>query len=54
MNDYEKLKQLLTEINVPFEDLGDGGKYQDICIEADASDKYVTISFEDGKFSFSN
>ena len=55
MNEYEELKKLLETIGVPIEEYGEpGDNYQDICIMADASDKCITISFEDGKYSYSN
>ncbi len=56
MSDYKQLKKLLKKINVPFEIYDDKANdgYRSITVLADASDKYVTITFEDGKFSYSN
>ena len=51
-DDMEKLIATLNEIGVPYE-----ADYADnfVTVDANASDKYVTIVFgEDGKFSFSN
>jgi len=54
MNDLDKLIQTLKETNVPYEVYYHNKKYSDITILATSSDKYVTITFEDGKFSYSN
>ncbi len=49
----EKLKSLLTEIGISFE-VEKSENYEDITINATASDKYVTLTFKNGEFAYSN
>ena len=50
-DDLEKLVAVLTDIGVPYEvDYAEDF----VTIQADASDKYVTVVFENGEYSFSN
>jgi hypothetical protein len=53
MTDSEKLKKTLKEINVPFEVHSDE-EYEGITINASASDKYVSLTFKDGKYIYGN
>jgi len=53
MNDAEKLIEVLKEVNVPHE-VNVSNNFVDVVITANASDKYVVITFKDGKFSYSN
>ena len=53
MTDAEKLKKTLNEIDIPFEIHSDD-PYEDITINASASDKYVSLSFKDGKYQYGN
>jgi len=53
MNDAEQLIDTLTKTKVPH--IVDYDKdYVTVTIEADASDKYVTIIFKGGEFAYSN
>jgi hypothetical protein len=57
MTDYEKLLKVLNGIGIPYETYEKdeiSSEYKDITINANASDKYVTITFKNGKFSYSN
>ena len=53
MDDVEKLKATLTEIGVPFE-IHQGQDYVDVTINASASDKYVTLTFQGGEYRYGN
>lgn len=53
MKDSESFIAVLVSTGVPhsvFEDK----EYSHVTIEANASDKYVTVTFKDGKFAYSN
>jgi hypothetical protein len=51
--DEMRLMQILKDANIPFEFFEDKNLTH-VTITASASDKYVTVTFEDGKFSYSN
>lgn len=50
---YQRLVKVLEGIGIPFE-IHEDGKFSDVTINASASDKYVTLTFLDGEFQYSN
>ncbi|WP_372997308.1 hypothetical protein [Marinobacter sp.] len=49
----QQLVQVLEDIGIPFE-IHEDGKFSDVTINASASDKYVTLTFIDGAFQYSD
>jgi hypothetical protein len=50
---YQRLLEVLEGVGIPFE-IHKDGKFSDVTINASASDKYVTLTFLDGEFKYSN
>lgn len=52
-SECQRLTNVLKEAGIPFEVHEDGG-HTDITINASASDKFVTLTFELGKYIYGN
>lgn len=51
MTNFEETKALFEKLGLDFEVSTDGG-YQDIILNADASDKHIVFTFKKGEYEY--